>query len=114
MSLDKEYGSCKIGVTKKKTFTTAAVAVLELITYNPNKAFTPCSFAVRVSWPAYVRQGKSQPADMTLEFELCTSAVWRVDVEDPDERYLYVQGTIHDGYIKVTSLDTTTGTSTSS
>lgn len=112
MSLDREYSASKVGATRKKAVTTSATSSIELITPPSSGVFSKASFAIRVSEDMYVRQNGSAtaPTDMTLEFELLTTFIWRVDVEDSTERYLHLRAIDTNGTAKITDITKVSGT----
>jgi hypothetical protein len=112
MSLDREYGASKIGATRKKAFTAGATVNVELVPAATTGVFQRASFAIRSTKAVYLRQNgtTTAPSDMTLEFELLTSFIWRIDVDADTERYLHLRGVSDSGTMKITDITKTTGT----
>ena len=106
MSLDRDFQTSKIGRTRQADFTDSTAASIELVTFSVDTPFARASFALKCNVKAYVRQGSSAPSDYTLEDVVPVNQYRRIDIETPDERYIYVK-TVNageSGTIKVTSI----------
>lgn len=105
-----EFPVSKIGKTVRGGYTDSLPCSIELITHTEGEAFQRTSFAVKLTRPAYVRQS-SAPGTYALEEELPARTYFRVDVEDPTERFLYVQGTgTAYGEVRATEITKVDGT----
>jgi hypothetical protein len=105
-----EFQVSKVGKTVRGSYDSSALTSIELVSYTEGDAFRPTSFAVKLTKPAYMRQSSS-PGSYTLEEEIPANAYIRVDVESPDDRYLYLRGTTAAlGFARATEITHVAGT----
>lgn len=108
-----EFQVSKVGKTIRTGFTSSAAVAIELVpwTGEDRGVFQPTSFAILVSKAAYIRQSTSSPSDATLEEEIPAGTYYRVDVEVPADRYIYVRAvSAAYGICKATEITRVDGT----
>lgn len=97
----REYEISKAGHQQSATYATTYAAVLELIDWTSGSPFKKASFAIQSTSKIYLQQGSSDSASMDSAFPLPTGVFWRIDVDSPEERYLYVNGVTASGTVYV-------------